>query len=104
MKYWIAIFFSATVVSAMAACPVDPANTPSEAAKRLAISKLGALLKCDPKDPLNDRSPCNTFASKGLESSRPNRSSTACPERSRSFCASNECAAAGPKPPKLRLG
>jgi hypothetical protein len=54
------------VVSAQ--CPVPPANTPSASAKQLTISKLGQFLKCDANDPLNDQSPCNTFASRGLES------------------------------------
>lgn len=53
---------------AAAQCPVPPANTPSAAAKQLAISKLGQFLKCEVDDPLNDQSPCNTFASRGLES------------------------------------
>lgn len=52
---------------ASAQCPLPPANTPSAAAKQLAISKLGQFLKCEANDPLNDQSPCNTFASRGLE-------------------------------------
>lgn len=52
---------------AVAQCPVPPANTPSAAAKQLAISRLGQFLKCEANDPLNDQSPCNTFASRGLE-------------------------------------
>lgn len=51
----------------VAACPVPPVNVPSEDAKKLAINKLGQLLVCSEDDPLNDQSPCNTFASKGLE-------------------------------------
>lgn len=53
---------------AKAQCPVPPANTPSEVAKHLAINKLAQFLKCEANDPLNDQSPCNTFASRGLES------------------------------------
>lgn len=53
---------------AAAQCPVPPANTPSAAAKQLAISKLGQFMKCEADNPLNDQSPCNTFASRGLES------------------------------------
>ena len=51
----------------IAGCPVPVQNTPSQAAKQLAIAKLGPLLACKPDDPINDQSPCNTFASKGLE-------------------------------------
>lgn len=50
-----------------ASCPIPPANIPSTNAEKLAISKLGQFLKCDINDPLNDQSPCNTFASRGLE-------------------------------------
>jgi hypothetical protein len=53
---------------AAAQCPVPAANTPSSAAEQLAITKLGQFLKCEANDPLNDQSPCNTFASRGLES------------------------------------
>lgn len=53
---------------AAAQCPVPPANTPSAAARELTISKLGQFLKCEVNNPLNDQSPCNTFASRGLES------------------------------------
>jgi hypothetical protein len=52
---------------ASAQCPVPPANAPSAEANRLAIDKLGQFLKCEAKGPLNDQSPCNTFASRGLE-------------------------------------
>lgn len=52
---------------ASAQCPVPPANTPSAAAMQLAISRLGQFLKCETNNPLNDQSPCNTFASRGLE-------------------------------------
>jgi len=54
--------------TAAAQCPVPPANTPSPAANQLAVSRLGQFLKCEANDPLNDQSPCNTFASRGLES------------------------------------
>ncbi|KQZ81537.1 hypothetical protein [Pseudomonas sp. Root562] len=67
MKY-LALSFLILVNTAAAQCPVPPANVPSEAAKQLAISKLGQFLKCEANDPLNDQSPCNTFASRGLES------------------------------------
>lgn len=50
-----------------AACPVAPANVPSEDTKKLAIGKLSEFLACSEDDPINDQSPCNTFASKGLE-------------------------------------
>lgn len=49
------------------ACPVAIVNTPSEAAQSLAIDKLSQFLACSANDPLNDQSPCNTFASRGLE-------------------------------------
>jgi hypothetical protein len=55
-------------LAAWSACPVPRANVPSEDAKKLAIGKLSQLLVCSADDPLNDQSPCNTFASKGLES------------------------------------
>jgi hypothetical protein len=61
----VAIVVTATVVHAQ--CPVPPANTPSAAANSLAISRLSQFLKCEEGDPLNDQSPCNTFASRGLE-------------------------------------
>jgi hypothetical protein len=57
----------ATLTVAFADCPVPPANVPSESAKKLAISKLSQFLTCSEDDPLNDQSPCNTFAGKGLE-------------------------------------
>lgn len=50
------------------ACPVAPQNTPTAAATALAVSKLTPLLACLAGDPMNDQSPCNTFASRGLES------------------------------------
>jgi hypothetical protein len=61
----VVIAATATVVHAQ--CPVSPINTPSAAANSLAVSRLGQFLKCEAGDPLNDQSPCNTFASRGLE-------------------------------------
>lgn len=63
----LSIMVITTSSIAVAQCPVPPANTPSTAAKQLAISRLGQFLKCEANDPLNDQSPCNTFASRGLE-------------------------------------
>lgn len=68
MKYLVlSVMTIATASMVEAQCPVPPANAPSAAAKQLAISKLGQFLKCEANDPLNDQSPCNTFASRGLE-------------------------------------
>lgn len=67
MTKWILVCAVLYAGSAAAACPVPPQNAPSEEAQKLAIYKLNELLKCDPRDPVNDQSPCNTFASKGLE-------------------------------------
>lgn len=67
MKKWILACAVLCAGSAAAACPVQPHNTPSKEAQKLAIYKLNGLLKCDPTDPVNDQSPCNTFASRGLE-------------------------------------
>ena len=61
------VVIAATATVAHAQCPVSPTNTPSSAANSLAVSRLGQFLKCDAGDPLNDQSPCNTFASRGLE-------------------------------------
>ena len=63
----VVMSIAATGVAA-AQCPVPPANTPSAAARQLAINRLGQFLQCEASGPLNDRSPCNTFASRGLES------------------------------------
>jgi hypothetical protein len=65
-------FISALIAfpfTAIAACPVPVPvqSTQSDAAKKLPISKLNQFLKCDASDPVNDQSPCNTFAGKGLE-------------------------------------
>jgi hypothetical protein len=43
-------------------------SEPTDLGSQLAISKLSRLLTCSADDPLNDQSPCNTFASRGLES------------------------------------
>ncbi|WP_133303184.1 hypothetical protein [Cupriavidus lacunae] len=67
-KIVLTVLGIATATSVAAQCPVPPANAPSAAAKQLAISKLGQYLKCESNDPINDQSPCNTFASRGLES------------------------------------
>jgi hypothetical protein len=50
-----------------ATCPVPPQSVPTNEANALAVSKLGGFFQCDPQDRTNDRSPCNTFASRGLE-------------------------------------
>ncbi|MFG1287909.1 hypothetical protein [Xanthobacter versatilis] len=54
--------------SANAACPIPITSNPTDASGHLAISKLSQLLVCSENDPMNDQSPCNTFASRGLES------------------------------------
>lgn len=48
-------------------CPVPPANTPSRQQLDLVIKKLGEFMKCEVGNEMNDSSPCNTFASRGLE-------------------------------------
>ena len=48
-------------------CPVPPANTPSRQQLDLVIKKLGEFMKCEVGNKTNDLSPCNTFASRGLE-------------------------------------
>lgn len=60
-------FLSLFAVSGKAACPVELISLPTEAARKLTISTLAQYMKCDPKDLANDKSPCNTFASRGLE-------------------------------------
>lgn len=67
MKTTAVILLTIVCAGAGAACPVPPMNTPSEDAKKLAVNKLNQLLACDPNDPINDQSPCNIFASRGLE-------------------------------------
>jgi len=69
MKLFLVLSFALAALAkvAEAQCPVPPANIPSAAANRLALNKLGQFLKCESNDPLNDQSPCNTFASRGLE-------------------------------------
>ncbi len=63
----LVVVIVATSTLARAECPVPMTSVPTAAANSLAISKLGQFLKCDAKDPMNDQSPCNTFASRGLE-------------------------------------
>jgi hypothetical protein len=41
-------------------------SDPEDLAKGLGISKLSQLLVCSEDDPMNDQSPCNTFAGRGL--------------------------------------
>jgi hypothetical protein len=48
-------------------CPVLPANTPSRQQLDLVIKKLSEFMKCEAGNRTNDLSPCNTFASRGLE-------------------------------------
>jgi hypothetical protein len=48
-------------------CPLPLTSVESTQAKQLAMNKLNQFLQCDPKDPINDQSPCNTFAARGLE-------------------------------------
>jgi len=68
MKYFVAgLVILAVMDFAIAQCPVPPANGPSTVAQQLAITKLGQFLRCEANDPLNDQSPCNTFASRGVE-------------------------------------
>ena len=66
-KFIICAITMAIANIAAATCPVAPANMPSVEANQLAINKLGQFFKCAANDPLNDQSPCNTFASRGLE-------------------------------------
>jgi hypothetical protein len=61
----IAILLS--VCGANAACPVPVTSKPTDTSGQLAISKLSQLLVCSQNDPMNDQSPCNTFAGRGLE-------------------------------------
>jgi hypothetical protein len=68
-KLLIASIVSAFAIqSVQAACPVPLQSTQNDAARKLAVSKLSEQMKCDPKDITNDKSPCNTFASRGLQS------------------------------------
>ena len=67
-RFVLSIMALVAAGAAAAQCPVPLANTPSASAEQLAVSRLAQFLKCDPVDPLNDQSPCNTFASRGLQS------------------------------------
>lgn len=53
--------------SCLASCPVASVSMPTATAKQLAVHKLNSLLVCDSTEPLLDQSPCNIFASRGLE-------------------------------------
>lgn len=48
------------------ACAISDQPAPNDTAKALHTSKLNEVMQCDPADPGNDQSPCNTFAGKGL--------------------------------------
>lgn len=48
-------------------CPIPRTNTRSREQLDVAIKKLGELMKCEVGNKTNDLSPCNTFASRGLE-------------------------------------
>lgn len=63
----VALLCLSTSVALATACPVPIQTTPSNTANALRTSKLNDLMKCDPADPGNDQSPCNTFAGKGIE-------------------------------------
>lgn len=52
---------------ALAGCPVALQGQPNTAAQSLSISKLSQLMVCRTGDALNDTSPCNTFAGRGLD-------------------------------------
>lgn len=68
MRHWIAIsLLTAYTMAAHAACPVDITASATKEQTSAAVTKLGQFTSCDPSDPTNDRSPCNTFASRGLE-------------------------------------
>src|SRR6266478_2868721 len=64
----VSIVLVFAIQSAQAVCPVPLQNKQNDAARKLAVSKLSEQMKCDPKDINNDKSPCNTFASRGLQS------------------------------------
>jgi hypothetical protein len=64
----VSIISAFAVQSAEATCPVPLQNTPNVAARKLAVAKLSDQMNCDPNDITNDKSPCNTFASRGLQS------------------------------------
>lgn len=66
-KFFCYVLTIPVIGVAEANCPVSPVNIPSANAEKVMVSKLGQFLKCDTNDPLNDQSPCNTFASRGLE-------------------------------------
>lgn len=68
MTMKLAIGLLALIIShsVYARCPVAPINQPNEDAKKLRVNQLSEFMACLPGDPANDRSPCNTFASQGL--------------------------------------
>ncbi len=49
------------------ACPIPVDAVETTAAKMLPIKKLFELMTCSATDPINDKSPCNTFAGRGLQ-------------------------------------
>jgi hypothetical protein len=61
---WLLMLMSQTIGAVT--CPVPPTSIESARAKQLALNKLNQFLQCDPDDPINDQSPCNTFAARGL--------------------------------------
>lgn len=63
----VLVLTTGSSVMATATCPVPPTSVESSAAQALAVNTLNQFLKCDPAELLNDRSPCNTFAGRGLE-------------------------------------
>lgn len=67
VKLLLFLFAQFSTAEAYSSCPVALINTPSDAARKLSISKLGQFMQCESNDPINDASPCNTFASRGLE-------------------------------------
>ncbi|HCR0386880.1 hypothetical protein [Enterobacter kobei] len=66
MKMLITLFCLLIGSFTYAQCPVAPINSPNEESRKLSVNKLSEFMICDISAPENDRSPCNTFASQGL--------------------------------------
>lgn len=67
MKLSIAVLVFVLQIGMSYSCPVPVTSTTTPAAKTLAFHLLNGFMQCDPQVPLNDVSPCNTFAGRGLE-------------------------------------
>lgn len=54
-------------IAVVARCPVPLTSDPDDRAGRLEQSKLNGYFQCNPADPPNDLSPCNSFVGRALK-------------------------------------